>query len=190
MRNSFKTIIFICTLVITIPVTLYFWQFHGALSRDPGRWAAFGDYLNPFIALLSVVAFIYLTFVIKEFEDKREEKRLLLPRILEAERELMKIEYMANTMVQSWPVTLKGSVQRLEASAAAFKQEYLSVLSRAKIDVTPLKVALMGVELIECEVDEPYGNTERVTEDTAKHLETIIEAVADFKKMISAYLAP
>jgi hypothetical protein len=190
MRNSFKTIISICTLLVSIPATLYFWQFHGPLSKDPDRWAAFGDYLNPFIALLNVVVFIYLTFVIKEFEDKREQKRLLLPKMLEAERELVRIEYMANAMVHSWPVTPKGSVQELAASAIAFKQEYLSVLSRAKIDVTPLKVALMGVELIEYEVDEPYGNTERVTEHTEKHLETIIEAVADFKKMVIAYLAP
>ncbi|MBS7596893.1 hypothetical protein [Pseudomonas sp. RC2C2] len=51
---------------------LYFWQFHGALSTDQGRWGEFGDFLggtlNPFLGLVSVIL-LALTL--------REQRRIL-----------------------------------------------------------------------------------------------------------------
>lgn len=62
-----------------IPVVAYYVRFRSfGLSKDPTDWGTFGDYIGGvYSVILSIIA-IYVTYMIREREDKSKEKRKVL----------------------------------------------------------------------------------------------------------------
>jgi hypothetical protein len=59
-RFPFWLLILICGLIFLIAIGLYLYRFHYSLSYNQSIYGTFGDYLNPFLTLISIVL---LTFI-------------------------------------------------------------------------------------------------------------------------------
>jgi uncharacterized membrane protein len=78
-----KSIIFISIsilLISAIPFYLYFSTFNGEKSLLNADWGNFGDFiggiLSPILALFNLIAFLYLTYVIHDFDKNSKNKEL------------------------------------------------------------------------------------------------------------------
>ena len=80
MELSKKTIIvfvLFCAVIIITPIGFYIYNFgRSSLSDSPGDWGVLGDYiggiLNPFVAILNILLFVYLTIYV----DKQDHKKM------------------------------------------------------------------------------------------------------------------
>jgi len=96
-KNIFLIVGGITTVYILTVCLFYYIKFDGELSSDQSDWGTFGDYigglLNPLIALLNVMAFIYLTIVIEEQSSKKGQREKLERQLTKAIDELVEIQF-------------------------------------------------------------------------------------------------
>jgi len=75
-------IAFSCILIYTIPNAIYYCRFHeNGLSLKVDAWGQYGDFiggsLNPILAIVNIVALIYLSFTVSDVEDKRAKESII-----------------------------------------------------------------------------------------------------------------
>ena len=72
-------LLLLAILACIIPIIVYIFRFHsGGFSNNPADWGTFGDYIGGvYSVILSIIA-IYVTYIIREREDKTKEKRKVL----------------------------------------------------------------------------------------------------------------
>lgn len=58
-----KLIIFICIIIVSLSLSLYFWMFHGSLSCDSEEFSRFGDYIGGTIGATMALLSAYLVFI-------------------------------------------------------------------------------------------------------------------------------
>ncbi|MFD1753568.1 hypothetical protein ACFSC6_00015 [Rufibacter sediminis] len=71
--------------ILLVPIVFYVATFgSNELSGDTANWGTFGDFLggvlNPFLSLLTLVATIYIAYVVSGHDTKRNEKALAFER--------------------------------------------------------------------------------------------------------------
>jgi hypothetical protein len=66
----------LCLCIILFPVVTY-WRRYGTfiLDDNPSDYGTYGDFLNPFIGLINIILLLYLTFEVRNLENKREIER-------------------------------------------------------------------------------------------------------------------
>jgi hypothetical protein len=60
-NHTVLILIFVCIIILGIGIGVYFYRFHGMLSTDQSVFGTFGDYLNPFFTLISIVLLSYIS---------------------------------------------------------------------------------------------------------------------------------
>jgi len=79
-RRHIAYITLVIVIVSAVPFYLYFDTFNGSKSFKNDDWGTFGDFiggiLNPILALLNLIAFLYLTYVIHEHDKNSRNKEL------------------------------------------------------------------------------------------------------------------
>ncbi len=76
-----RAIYWILGIIFFVSVGAYILKFYNSpISGNPGDWGVLGDYLggilNPVVAALNIAAFIYLTKVIGDTEEKAQKRNL------------------------------------------------------------------------------------------------------------------
>jgi uncharacterized membrane protein len=70
----------VIVLLTAVPFTLYFLTYSGGESNLNVDWGTFGDFiggvLNPIFALLNLIAFLYFTYIIYEFDKNSKDREL------------------------------------------------------------------------------------------------------------------
>lgn len=75
----YKFVIF-ASLIIIIPLGLYFFHFHGRLSDNSAEWANFAIYLTAFISLSNLIVFAIFSFLVYQYNKGKDDLLLSLER--------------------------------------------------------------------------------------------------------------
>src|SRR3989344_1111595 len=77
MKKTAYWIIGVLTvLILGGAILTYILNFGYHLSDSKTDFGTFGDYLNPFIAIINIFLFVYLTYVVGVNEEKRHKENL------------------------------------------------------------------------------------------------------------------
>jgi len=63
MNNIPSSIIRLCIAIIGVPLLFYLFRFHGGLAEEQDIFGAFGDFINPFLTLTSIILVVYLSTI-------------------------------------------------------------------------------------------------------------------------------
>ena len=94
-RKIFKICIVLTAILIFTPIISYLIYFgKNDVTNDPILWGVFGDYLggilNPVFSLASLIVLGYLTYLISEQSNKRNQDLFILEKRMEAYDDLTK----------------------------------------------------------------------------------------------------
>jgi hypothetical protein len=72
---SIKRVNGISVIILSVATIAYTLNFRkNNISNIPSEWGAFGDYFNPFLTLISIIAFLYLSYKIAHRDDRKAKE--------------------------------------------------------------------------------------------------------------------
>jgi hypothetical protein len=66
------------SLIVILPLTIYFYHFNGTLSDKPSDWGSFGSYISPFVSLAYTILIAVLTYLLVTIEMARDKPTLII----------------------------------------------------------------------------------------------------------------
>jgi len=96
---AIHVIIWVSSGILILAILAYVLNFNDQeISDDAAKWGAFGDYINPFLALINIITFLYLSYQLSHLdenqakEDRKTQKIIALNQMrMDAVNDIAKI---------------------------------------------------------------------------------------------------
>lgn len=70
-------------LIVGSGIVFYLYNFAKyGVATDPARFGVFGDYINPFLSLVNIIAVLYLTYHVAHLDDNRNSENIRVQKII------------------------------------------------------------------------------------------------------------
>ena len=127
MKHKGK-IIFALIAIIIVSLIFYVVNFWGhKFSNTTETWGAFSDYLNPFIAISNLIVFIWLSFSVYEYNEKKDRQDEILKTKMERPVLVSSSDYHPHTNPQEvWSIKNVGNGAALNLLITTKTQRNLS----------------------------------------------------------------
>ena len=118
-KKIMKFIFSLLLLLISIPLGIYFYNFHGGFSSNQADWSSFGSFLSGTIGTIlstcSIIALTYTLFI--TVRNNEESNKLTLKAIENAENQLKKMDReFSIKLFESYLETFNTAIEKKEYS--------------------------------------------------------------------------